>query len=369
MKYSPTTFNSDDVPTTDNREGGFSILELMVAMTIFMVVTGSIWGVLRVAQQSRSVTNQQVQLAKNVRMALNVLGRDTYNAGFGYPLRNTVVLPDNRISTRLGIPNDFDTTRDTVPPIIAGNDLNVDNFNTIANTRTDQVTYLFKDSTFNPVGSGSDLVSTPVNINAPTTTTGGIDEIVPLSGSNAVCRVNDLYLITGNTGSTLGVSTALNGTTAVQFSNGDVLGFNQTGTSGPLRAITLPASMIRVKMVTYFVTSDGTLTRREFVNVPAVTPAVAFADEPLVYNVDNFQVKYIMDDGTVSDNPSAGPDGIAGNADDTQARLAAVRQLRFTVSVRSTELIKSADANGTYQPYRESMTATFSTRNLGYDVN
>jgi len=349
--------------TATRNDKGFTMLELVIAMTIFMLVTGSIWGVLRIAQQGRSVTNQNVALAKNLRMALNVIGRDTYNAGFGYPLKNSVILPDNRVSTLIGIPVDNDTTVDRVPPVMAGNNVTINNYNTVANTRTDQVTFLFRDSTFNLVGTGSDLVSTPVNINAPTTTGGGIDEIVPLSGSNAACRVNDIYLVTGNSGSALGLSTALNGTTAVRFANGDVLGFNQTGVGGPLRGITLPASMMRVKLVTYFVASNGTLTRREFANVAPASPAVAFADEPLVYNVENFQIKYIMDDGTVSDNPSAGPDGIAGNADDTQARLAAVRQVRFTVSVRSTEL------NSAGQPYRENMTATFSTRNLGYDVN
>ena len=76
-----------------------------------------------------------------------------------------------------------------------------------------------------------------------------------------------------------------------------------------------------------------------------------------------FKVRYIMDNGTLSDNPSAGPDGVAGNADDVQANLAAVRQVRFTVSVRSREL------NSMNQPYRETMTSTFSTRNLGYDAN
>ena len=113
-------------------------------------------------------------------------------------------------------------------------------------------------------------------------------------------------------------------------------------------------------MITYFVASDGTLTRREFANI---LPAVAFVDEPLVYGVDNFQIQYVMDDGTLSDNPGAGPDGIAGTADDNQANLAAVRQVRYTVSVRSIEL------NSAGQPYRDSLTSTFSTRNLGYDAN
>ena len=222
------------------------------------------------------------------------------------------------------------------------------------------VTILFKDTTFNLVGAGSLAFSQPLSINAATTTGGGIDEIVPISGVNTSCQVNDIYLITGNTGSTLGLATALNGTDKVQFSNGDGLGFNQTGPTGPLRAITTPASMQRVKMVTYFVTADGILTRREFANVPSVA---AFVDEPLVYSVENFQIQYVMDDGSLSENPSAGADGIAGNADDTQASLAAVRQVRFTISVRSTELDQSG------QPYRETMSTTVSTRNLGYDAN
>lgn len=343
---------------------GFSLLELVTAMIIFLVVTGSIWGVLQVAQGSRSVVNQQTQLAKNVRIGLNLIGRDTYNAGYGYPLRNTVVLPDNRISVLLGLPNDVDTTRDIIPPIISGNNVTLNTYNTAANVYTDQITLLYKDPTFNLVPTGSpNAISTPLSINAATTTAGGIDEIVPLSGSNSTCRVNDLYLITGNTGSTLGVSTALVGANTVQFANGDVLGFNLTGSTGPLRAITVPASMQRVLMVTYFVTADGVLTRRDYVNVPPVSPAVGYVDEPLVYDVENFQIRYVMDNGTLSDNPSAGPDAVPGTTDDTQANLAAIRQVRFTISVRS------RDNNSNNQPYRETMSTTFSTRNLGYDAN
>lgn len=352
---------SNDKPKT-NDSSGFSLLEVVVAMVLFMVVTGSIWGVLQASSLTRGSVNQQVSLAKNVRLGLNVIGRDTYNAGFGYPLRNTVVLPDNRVGTLIGVPNDPDTSRDTVPPILAGNNITLNTFNPVANTRTDQVTFLFKDSTFNLVGVGANAVSQPLNINAATTTS-GIDNVVPISGSNTACRVNDIYLISGNTGSTLGMATSLSGTTAVQFANGDVLGFNLTGTSGPLRSITVPASMQRVKMITYFVAADGTLTRREFGNVPPPAPTVAFVDEPLVYGVENFQIRYVMDNGTLTDNPSAGPDGIAGTADDIQANLAAVRQIRFTINVRSIDL------NSAGQPYRETMTSTFSTRNLGYDAN
>lgn len=341
------------------QDSGFSLLELLVAMVLFLVISSSIWGVIRVAMQSRSVVSQQTGLAKNVRVGLNLLGRDTLNAGYGYPLKNSVVLPDNRISIALGIPNDYDTSRDTVPPILAGNAITLNTYNTSPNIRTDQVTFLYKDTTFNLVGSGSDAVSQPLSINAATTSS-GIDEIIPISGSNAGCQVNDIYLVTGNSGSTLAVSTGLGGTNRIRFANGDPLGFNQTGTSGPLRSITAPATLQRVNMVTYFVTADGTLTRREYGNA---LPAAAFVDSPLVYGVEDFQVQYILDTGAIVDNPAAGPDGIAGTADDTASTLAAVRQVRFSISVRSQEL------NSAGQPYRESMTVTYGTRNLGYDAN
>lgn len=342
--------------TNVSGESGFSLLELLVSMIIFLIVTGSVWGVLRAAQLSRQVVNQQVSNAKNVRIGLNLIGRDTYNAGYGYPLRSIVKLPDNRISVRLGIPNDIDTGRDTVPPIIAGNNITLNTFNTTSNVYTDQVTFLFKDSTFNLVGG----VSQPLNINPATTTGTGIDEIVPVTGSNSACKVNDIFLVTGNAGSTLSVVTALSGTDKVQFANADVLNFNQTGDAGNLKTIVTPASMTRVKMLNYFVSTDGTLTRREFASAPGTA---AYIDEPMIYGVEDFQIQYVMDDGSLSDNPSAGADGVAGTADDLADNLAFVRQVRFTISVRSIE----RDQAGRY--FRETMTSTFGTRNLGYDAS
>lgn len=351
--------NQTSIATNErNRSGvdGFTLLELLVALTIFLIVSGSVWGLLRTAQQSRQNVTENVQLAKNMRISLNLIARDALNAGYSYPASSTVFVPDNRMSTLLGIPNDVDTTRDTVPPIIAGDNITLSTFSTTANTRTDQVTFVYKDSTFNVISG----VSQPLSINAATTSASNIDEIVPLSGNNSACRVNDLYVVIGNTGSTIGLATALSGTDRIQFSNGDLLGLNQTGASGPLRAITTPASIQRIKMTTYFVTADGILTRREYGNI---LPAVAFVDEPLVYNVENFQIQYVMDSGALVDNPVAGPDATAGTADDTQANLAAVRQIRFTITTRSTE----KDTKGNY--YRDSMSTTVSTRNLGYEAS
>lgn len=345
-----------------HNERGFSLIELMVSMVVFLIVTGAIWGLLQVAQRGRTTVSEGVQLNKSVRFGMNMIGRDTYNAGFGYPLTSTVVLTNERLSDLLEIPNDYDASRDTMPPIIVGNDVTENTFNTEPDIMTDQVTFLFKDATFNVVTDPVTglALSQPLDINAATTVD-DIDEILPIAGSNASCNINDIYLVSGNTGSTIGVATGLNGTDKVQFANGDILGFNRTGPSGWLRGITTPASMMRVLMVTYHVTPDGTLMRRRYANVPTSTDP--WVDEPLVYGVENLQIQYIMDDGTLSDNPSAGPDGNPGTPDDDQANLAKIRQIRFTLSVRSAEFDQTGN------PYRTTMTSTFGTRNLGYEAN
>jgi len=332
----------------ESSEKGFSLIELLVSMVVFLIVTGSIFAVMQVAQTSRTVINQQVPINKSLRFAMNLLGRDTYNAGFAYPLRSTVVLPNLRVSNLLQIPADSNTTRDTMPPIITGNNLRSNTFNQTAGTMTDQVTFLYKDSTFNDkTGFAQSL-----NINAATTPSTGIDEIIPISGDNSECTINDVFLVTGNTGSTVGVVTGLSGSNKVQFAEGDILNLNKTGSSGSLRKITTPATMFRVFVITFFVTPDGILMRREFGNAPSSELTNGYKDEPLVYGVENFQIQYVMDDGTLSDSPT-----------EAETNLAAIRQVRYTITARS------IDTNSTGQPATVTMTQTFSTRNLGYDAS
>ena len=351
MKETNKPINAEQEISLKESEKGFSLIELLVSMIIFLIVTGSIFAVMQIAQTSRTVVNQQVPLNKSFGSRVNLLGRDTYNAGYAYPLRSTVVLPNLRVSTLLQTPPDSNNTRDTMAPIVTGNNLRPNTFNRTAGVMTDQVTFLYKDTTFNRIGAPGRQVSQPLNINAATTSA-GIDEIIPISGSNAACRVNDIFLVTGNTGSTLGVVTALSGTNKVQFSNGDILNFNKTGSTGPLRNITTPATMFRVFLITFFVTPDGTLMRREFGNDLSANLTTGFVDEPLVYGVEDFQVQYVMDDGTLTDSPT-----------EAEINLAAIRQVRYTITARST------DTNATGQPATVSMTQTFSTRNLGYDAN
>ncbi len=348
----------------NRREKGFTIVEVIIAMVVFLIVTGAVYGVLQIAQRSRTTVSQQVQLTKSVRLALNLLGRDTFNAGFGYPLKDSVNLTDNRMATLLGVPVDTNSTQDTIPPVIAGNNLTLNTF-AVPNTTTDQVTFIFKDSTFNLVGNigpPDDRVSLPLNISA--ISSGGGTNQVTILGGNAACNVKDVYVITGRNGSsTLGVATDNPDANTVVFANNaaDVLNFNQNGDTTILTALTTPATMQRVSLVTYYVTAAGILTRRQFANNALTTRAQNWIDSPLVYGVTDFQIQYILADGTLTDNPSQGPDAIAGTADDDQTKLSTVRQIRFTINAQTVDLTAAG------QPETITMTSTFATRNLGYN--
>ena len=62
-------------------ESGFTMVEVVVSTAIFVIVMGSIYGLLRVARNGRLNTTQRTELIQNVRVALNALGRDAINAG------------------------------------------------------------------------------------------------------------------------------------------------------------------------------------------------------------------------------------------------------------------------------------------------
>jgi type II secretory pathway pseudopilin PulG len=355
-------------------EAGLTLLEILVSMTVFTVVSASVFGLLKVGQTTRTAISNNVELTKTTRLGLNLFGRDTANVGLGFPYKNATILKDNKIATLLGIPPDVGTTADKIPPILAGNNVNPNTFNTTPGVMTDQVTFFFKDVSFNPVGPAGRQSSKKLDFQLFTAGT-NVDELTLNTPADvALCRVNDVFLIAGQNGAfTLGMVTGINSSTRkLSFATGDKLGLNNPFNSpqGELRSMfptTTGTFIVRVKMVTYFVTPQGVLTRREFGNVkPPDLPSSGYVDEPLVYGVEDFQLKYIMNDatyGAVLDNPGAGPDGIAGSPDDTPTPLTEVSQIRVTITARTTEV----DSRGV--PVRATQTSTFATKNLGFDVN
>lgn len=334
---------------------GFTLIEMMVSILLFMIVIGAVYGLLAIARKSRTTASARAELMKSIRVGLNSIQRDALNVGYSYPTTNPTMLPDNKLSGLLGIPNDVNTTRDLVPPVLAGDKVNT---NVFSSTNTDQLTLVYRDPTFNVDAAGN---SQTISVGAATRPSSGIDQIVPVSGGNSACRVNDIILITGKTSTAMAVITALPNSTNIQFGTSDVLGFNSpTASDDPIMTVVTPAAIRRVVLVTYKVLNDGTLVRRLYGNDSTLTVSTNYKDEPLIYGVEAMTVQYVLDDGSVTSNPLAGKDGIQGNSDDIPANQLEVRQVRVTITARSTE----KDQSGNY--YKVTMSSTFSTRNLGY---
>ena len=89
----------------NRRETGFSLIELMISLSVFLIFTAAIYGVLRIANVQKSTVNSQTDVMRNLRLSLNTIGRDAVNAGLGYS-RIGGNMPDNLTNVRMGLPAD-----------------------------------------------------------------------------------------------------------------------------------------------------------------------------------------------------------------------------------------------------------------------
>lgn len=324
-------------------QSGFTVIEMVVSMAIFTIVMGSIYGLLHVARGGRINTSNRAEVLQGVRVALNAIGRDAINAGVGYPNIGALI-PDNKLSL-IGVPPDLDTALEFLTPVYAGN-----NLNSVNGTLTDQVTFLYVDDVFN---GGASLP-----ISAISDPSGTLTVLTVQAGfNNSPCNVGDLYLITGNNASAIGMLTSKTGTNTLNFAATDPLGINSPGVKSAIDTLVAPASLLKLVWVTYYVldedgngTGTGTLERRVFGGYNAGNSTlINWVDQPLAFGVENMQIQYVLADGSVADLP-------------TSAQMPDIRQIRVTVSVRSPDIDPKNN-----QPFRSSVTSSFSTRNLVYE--
>ena len=66
-------------------ERGFSLVELMVAMTVTLVVSGAIYGLLTVGGNAFRREPEVADRQQNIRAAMDLISRDVYNAGAAVP--------------------------------------------------------------------------------------------------------------------------------------------------------------------------------------------------------------------------------------------------------------------------------------------
>jgi prepilin-type N-terminal cleavage/methylation domain-containing protein len=337
-------------------ETGFTIVEMVVAISVFTIVMASIYGLLEVGRRGRTNTLQRNEVVQNARIALNYVGRDALNAGVSFPNAG-VLVPDNALSG-LGLEPavDADPDFDVLTPVVGTNAIDVVN-----GVQTDRVTFAYVDDSFN---KGDGLPIDQIDVVG----TNGLLRVRD-PGDNTEVTVGDTYMITGINGYAMVTATGLQGVNEILVSGGDPLSLNivDLGVPSALRSVlalaagcgtcATSASLSRIRWVTYHLNPDGngsgTLMRRIYGGRDAGGNPIASSDQPLAFGVDSFQVSYVLRDGTVVDSPTRDP---------LLDQMQLIRQVRVTVNVSSPDLDPR-----TGQPFRSTLVTAWSTRNLEYE--
>lgn len=342
--------------TSNVNQLGFSLIELMVSVVVFTIFMGAIYGLLKIGTIQKTTASAQTDVIKNARLSLNTIGRDTVNAGLGYS-RIGGYAPDNILNPRLGLPNDPGPEHDLITAVIAGNNINPNTL--LPSGNTDVVSFVFRDMSFNGGQTVKMIGATDFGGNGVTLTTA--------AGQAVNVRPFDLFLVADCCRTSLAMVTSTPGGDILRVQDGaaDPLGVNLkfTGTVNTQSKLATMdygssssgTSARKVIWVKYHVTSDGTLMRTTFGNNTGQPAASQIQLQPIASNVQNFQVKYLLRDGTVTDDPSAGGTN--------QTNFNNVVQLDVTI----TALVETTE-NGAKIKNLIQIKSTFSTKNLGYDI-
>src|SRR2546421_12041125 len=72
-------------PLGIKREQGFTLVELMVAVAAFSIVSLAAFAVLDSGQRNALMNDQTVKVQQNVRLAMDIIARDVRMTGYGNP--------------------------------------------------------------------------------------------------------------------------------------------------------------------------------------------------------------------------------------------------------------------------------------------
>jgi prepilin-type N-terminal cleavage/methylation domain-containing protein len=343
------------LPTTKTqKQAGFSLVELVIAMTIMGIVLGASFTLMGSGIKVSTTTYELTDAQENLRIAQEYINRDLTAAGDGLKSIGTILVPSAFVTsylTKMPVAGGFGilTSDNQVPASTA---VPQSSPATTILTGTDRIAILARDQNFSPA------VSVPANKIA----TSGSDTLITITPAD-VSRFNagEIIAVTSGTQMAFGYITNITGPTTATpklvLTNGDTYGLNQTGAGTPINSVSAnganATSIMRVQIICYYVNASGLLMRR----VIGVAGA-GFTDSVIAEHVLNIQFRYftsLLDANEYVQQPVAGLT--------TLAQLPAVSQVEAIVTV---ETVHSTLKNGTRQTL--SSTSTTAVRNMQFKL-
>jgi type IV pilus assembly protein PilW len=276
--------------------GGFSLMELMIGLTIGMIAMITIIQVMSFFEAQRKTTSGSADAQTNGGIALYSIARDLQMAG--YPLMATTESPLECTAVTSNVAG----VTATLSPVV------VTNGTAGANPASDSITIRF---------------GTTLTGGAPTQISilGGNDATV---GSNIGCQVNDLTLIKSGTNCAISRVTGVSGTTTVTLQNTALA--NTPGVN--------LSCMGAWNEITYAVNAaTGNLERT------AVANGVSGGAQPLIAGIINLQAQYGISASANSNQITQWVDASGGTwAAPTVANRNRIKAIRIAVVARNTRL-------------------------------
>jgi prepilin-type N-terminal cleavage/methylation domain-containing protein len=263
--------------STVRNQDGFSLMEMMVAITVMLIVTGAIFAMVRDSLKVATTTYELVDAQENLRIAQEYINRDLMNAGDGLKSLSTLRLPQPFVGSYLTL-NPITETGMPAGVINFGiltSDNNVPANTTVLATSpaltvrsspvlTDRQTILELDR--DPADTHLPITLIPGKINAAGTTV-----TVPTLAILNKFTLGEIYFFSSTLGGTFGAVTAKDtAALTLSFTSGDPndpYGLNATA-AGNIAAIssagTISTTLQRMKIIHYYINSNGLLMRRVF---------------------------------------------------------------------------------------------------------
>jgi Tfp pilus assembly protein PilV len=349
-----------------NWQAGYSMVELMVAMTTMTIVTGCAFALIGSSLKFTNTTYQMTDAEQSLRAAHEIINRDLTTAGEGLNGLNTIQVPVAFVQNYLtktpvvdcGAPNypnlGLVTSDDDVPGTTA-----VPQANPAVNVldKSDRLTMLTRDTSF-----------TPVSLPAGRITVVGANTNIVVTAADMASRgfqAGEIYAIVTQNSIAFGVITTINaGANILIMTNGDAYGLNQTVPTAPIytaaglaAGASTPASIIRLQMIQYYVTADANnlLIRRVF-----GAKGAGFVDSVVAEHVTNLQLRYLLN---LTD-----PNGFVPQPKGQLTSCieqAAVREVETTITVETVREVNAVGANNNGHQTIRTTTATI-IRNLQF---